>query len=112
MLCIIIRMINKLNIIPKIGLEDGINASRITIPRCWFDEKKCKEGIKALQNYHRQWDDKSQEFKNKPVHDWSSHPADAFRYLAVGMTVPKKNSNTHDRLRRFKRMSTKSWMVM
>ena len=103
----------ELNIVPKIGIEDGINAARITLPRCWFDYRKCKEGIKALQNYHRQWDDKSQEFKNQPVHDWSSHPADAFRYLAVGMTMPKNGkSTTASRLKRFKRMSTKSWMVV
>ena len=61
------------------------------LPKCYFDEEKCSDGIKALQNYHRQWDDKLQEFKNQPVHDWSSHPADAFRYFAVGLTIPRKD---------------------
>jgi len=100
-----------LNIVPKVGLEDGINAARITIPRCWFDKVKCKDGLKALFNYHRQWDDKVQEFKNRPVHDWASHPSDAYRYMAVGMTMPQKRSIRSDRLKRFKRLSTKSWMI-
>ena len=101
----------ELNIVPKIGLEDGINAARIMIPRCWFDKKRCDDGIKALFNYHREWDSRVQEFKNKPSHDWASHPSDAFRYMSIGMTVPKKRSAKSDRMRRMKRLSSKSWMI-
>lgn len=97
------------DIIPKLGREDGINAARILLPRCYFDEEKCAEGIKALQNYHRQWDSKLQEYKNQPVHDWASHPADAFRYLAVGLTMPKTRS---ERSRfKIKGMDSKRWMM-
>jgi hypothetical protein len=100
------------NIIQKISIEDGINAARIILPRCWFDERKCEKGITALYNYHRQWDDKLKEFKNKPVHDWSSHPADAFRYFAVGLTMPRQASLMNNKLSRYgRRMTTKSWMV-
>ena len=101
----------ELNIVQKVGLEDGINATRILLPRCWFNHKKIEKGYRALLNYHRQWDDKYQEFKNKPVHDWSSHAADAFRYLAVGLVMPKKKSHKNDAIRRYKRLSTKSWMI-
>ncbi len=67
----------------NVKIEDGINAVRMILPRCWFDQEKCKHGLKALKMYHREWDDKMLEFKNHPFHDWSSHAADAFRYFAV-----------------------------
>lgn len=99
-----------LDIIPKAGLEDGINAVRLVLPKVYFDEVKCIQGVKALQNYHRQWDDKLQEFRNKPVHDWSSHPADAFRYLATGLTMPRERSHREMHIRK-QRMRAKGWMI-
>jgi hypothetical protein len=66
-------------------LEDGINAARLLIPKCWFDAVKCARGIEALRQYRREWDEKGQVFKPRPLHDWTSHAADAFRYLAVGL---------------------------
>jgi hypothetical protein len=65
-------------------VEDGINAVRLMLPSCWFDAEKCKRGIEALRNYRREFDDKLKAFKDRPLHDWSSHAADAFRYLALG----------------------------
>lgn len=102
---------SQLDIVQKIGIEDGINAARVIIPRVWFDKIKCEKGIRALLNYHRQWDSRLMEFKNKAVHDWSSHASDAFRYLGVGLTMPKQKSARAENLKRYKRMSTKSWMV-
>lgn len=69
---------------PNIPVADGIQAARMLLPMCWFDKDKCKEGIEALRMYRRDYDDKRQEFRNAPLHDWTSHYADAFRYLAVG----------------------------
>jgi hypothetical protein len=66
-------------------LDDGINASRILINRSWFDVNKCERGITALKNYQRKWDEKNQIFSPKPLHDWSSHAADAFRTCGMGM---------------------------
>lgn len=66
-------------------VEDGINAVRLVLPRCWFDRDKCEPGLKALRQYHREWDDDRKTFGLRPYHDWSSHAADAFRYLAVGL---------------------------
>lgn len=100
-----------LAVVPKVGREDGINAVRLILPKCYFDQTKCADGIKALQNYHRQWDDKLQEFKNQPVHDWSSHPADAFRYFAVGLTMPREKSHKQSFMRK-QRMRAKGWMVV
>lgn len=73
-------------------VEDGINAVRTIIPRCWFDAKKCARGIDALKLYRAEYDDKLQALKPRPVHDWTSHAADSFRYLA--MTLDTKIVNT------------------
>lgn len=66
-------------------VDDGINAVRMLLPRCWFDRKKCESGLDALRMYQRDWDDKAQDFRSSPRHDWTSHGADAFRYLATGI---------------------------
>ena len=72
---------------PNIPIADGIQAVRMLLPTCWFDKVKCKEGIEALRMYRREYDDKRQEFKVNPLHDWTSHYADALRYFAVGHSV-------------------------
>ena len=69
---------------PNIPVADGIQAVRMLLPTCWFDKVKCKEGIEALRMYRRDYDEKRQEFRVAPLHDWTSHYADAFRYFAVG----------------------------
>jgi len=71
-------------IVPDESVEDGIEAVMQTIPVCWFDEEKCKGGIRALKSYHRKWDDIHRVYHKTPAHDWASHPADAFRYMAIG----------------------------
>lgn len=69
---------------PNIPVADGIQAVRMLLPTCWFDKSKCAEGIEALRMYRRDYDEKRQEFRTAPLHDWTSHYADAFRYFAVG----------------------------
>lgn len=71
-------------IISQHKIDDGIQAARNIIPMCFFDQTKCKEGIKVLKNYKKEYDEKRDTFKDAPNHDWASHGADAFRYLAVG----------------------------
>jgi len=68
--------------IPKLELADGINAARLLIGRCWFDEQRCAHGIEALRNYQKTWNERLQQFTGVPVHNWASHGADAFRGLA------------------------------
>lgn len=68
---------------PKLSIEDGIEAGRNILNRCWFDEVKCEKGLSALRSYHKEYDETNAVFKNRPHHDWSSHGADAFRYFAV-----------------------------
>ena len=67
-----------------ISVEDGIEAVRNLLPSCWFDVERCARGIAALDAYQREWDDKIGGFKSRPLHNWASHAADAFRVFAVG----------------------------
>ncbi len=76
---------NDITIAPNHSVEDGINAVRVLLPRCWFDKVKCSTGIDALKLYRADYDDKLQTFRPRPVHDWASHGADAFRYLAMAV---------------------------
>jgi phage terminase large subunit len=76
--------VRPVTIAPQLGVDDGIQAARTMISRCWFDLKKCERGVDALRQYRRDYDDKNMVWRGKPLHDWTSHCADAFRYLAVG----------------------------
>jgi phage terminase large subunit len=73
----------KPRVLPLNDVDDGINAARITLRRCHFDAQRCGDGIEALKAYRRQWDEKLRTFVDRPLHDWASHPADAFRYLSM-----------------------------
>ena len=72
-------------VVPKLPVEDGIHAAQMLIPKIWFDREKCKQLLECLRQYHRSYNDKTRTFRATPVHDWSSHAADAFRYLAIGL---------------------------
>jgi len=69
-------------LVPLATIDDGINAVRRTLPLCVFHPRCEDGGISALVQYRREWDDERKCFTQKPLHDWSSNPADAFRYLA------------------------------
>jgi len=70
-------------LVPMASKMDGINAVRVTLPRCVFHTRCEDQGISALEQYRREWDDDKKAFKISEVHDWSSHLADAFRYFAM-----------------------------
>jgi hypothetical protein len=70
-------------IAPNLPVQDGIDAARRILSRCWFDEKNCEQGIAALQHYRKAYDEKNRVFRPTPLHNWASHPSDAFRYGAV-----------------------------
>jgi phage terminase large subunit len=74
--------IKSLRIVPNLGLQDGIQASRLALTRAWFDHK-CVDGIECLRQYQREYDEDKKVFRDKPRHDWTSHGADAFRYLSI-----------------------------
>jgi hypothetical protein len=75
--------IENMAIVPDLGVQDGIQAVRTTLTKCWFDEERCRDGIEALRQYEREYDEDKKSFRSTPKHNWCSHPADAFRMLAV-----------------------------
>lgn len=64
---------------------NDINLTRNLLDRCWIDEKKCANGIKCLDNYKKEWDDRHGCWRATPLHNWASHGADAFRTLSTGL---------------------------
>lgn len=72
----------KIRIVPGLSKYDGIQASRKLINRLVIDES-AEEGFEALKQYRYEWDDDKKKFRDTPVHDWTSHPSDAVRYLAI-----------------------------
>jgi phage terminase large subunit len=74
-------------VIKRHDLMDGIEAVRVMLPMCYFDEAHCLEGIDCLEQYRKEWDEKRGCYKSRPVHDASSHGADGFRTLAMGLRL-------------------------
>lgn len=77
----------RVKIVPNISITDGINAARTIFPMCWFDRTRCADGIQSLRHYRFDVDEHG-KFSRKPLHDESSHAADAFRYFAVATKDP------------------------
>lgn len=80
----------KVTVAPKLRVEDGISAVRLVLNRCWFDADKCRRGIEALKQYRTEFDEQRKVFRDKPLHDWTSHGADAMRYLFTGIKKTDK----------------------
>lgn len=74
--------------------HDGISNVQLVIPRCWFDKEKCAQGIDALKMYRAEYDETLKVLKSNPLHDWTSHAADAMRYLAMTLDNVRKSSFT------------------
>jgi hypothetical protein len=71
-------------VIPRMSVIEGINAARVMLDRCRFNEEKTERGISCLKQC-RPIIDKHGVLSPKPVHDEYSHGSDAFRYLALGV---------------------------
>jgi hypothetical protein len=87
-----------LTLAPLHRIEDGINAVRMVIPRCWFDAQKCARGIDALKLYRADYDTALRALRPHPIHDWTSHAADSFRYLAMTLDRSVGQGGFHRRI--------------
>ena len=86
-------------LVPELSVIDGIEAARLTLPQCYFDQAKCYEGIEHLRAYSRDWDEKNQVFRSRPKHDQHSHASDSFRYFSlaakrISQSVAESPTNT------------------
>jgi hypothetical protein len=81
----------RFKVVPNLPVQDGINAARMLLPRCWFDRRRTAGMLDALRQYREKIDEKRQVSLG-PLHDWTSHHADAFRYLAIAAreAAPKR----------------------
>jgi hypothetical protein len=84
-----LRMLGrKPRIVPDHSLMDGIQAARITIPLASFDAARCARGIECLRSYQAERDENLRTYKRTPKHDFASHAADSWRYLAMAWKEP------------------------
>lgn len=83
----------RMNVLPRLDVEQGINAARVLFARIWIDERACEKGLESLMNYRWDFNAKLGEFKPRPIHDWASHGADAFRYMAVAHRDENKSDS-------------------
>lgn len=86
--------------LPNISIEDGIEAVRSALPKMWFDEDRCKPLIKALENYRQEFDNKRKVYRDKPLHDSSSHYADCMRYLVLSLSRTRDSNSTAEEIDR------------
>lgn len=79
--------IGEVHVVPRIhDVWEGIEMTRRAFAGCWFDRTGCEEGLKALRNYRRDYDERNQVYRQRPLHNWASNGADAFRQFAQGFT--------------------------
>jgi hypothetical protein len=70
-------------VVPKLAVQHGIDAARMILPKVRFNKDTCTDGIEALRAYRRQFNEKTQQYSNAPLHDWASNGSDAFRMFAL-----------------------------
>lgn len=92
----------KIIVVPRVDLKNNaIQAVRDILHKCWFDEENAEQGIKCLDHRRKEWDDKRGCFRDKPLHDWSSHGGDSFEQFARGFNpqnimLQSESSNTFE----------------
>lgn len=77
----------KFKLVPRTDVQSGIDLVRRLLINCWFDLRRTNDGYRALKEYHKEWNEERQMYDEKPCHDWSSHGADGFRYLAQAVVT-------------------------
>jgi hypothetical protein len=89
--------LKNVRVVPRTSsVANDINEVRKVLPICVFDAEKCAHGIDGLRSYRRVWDENLKAYRDHPLHDWASHPADAFRTFAVGKPDDPVQDASHD----------------
>lgn len=96
--------INPIITVPRVhNINDGINAGRRLFAKAVMDPVRCERGLKCLRNYRKEWDEERGAFRDKPLHNWASNGADAFRNFAQGFVEPSMVAARHAYSRRSSR---------
>lgn len=77
----------KFRLVPRTDVQSGIDLVRRVLINCYFELTRTNDGLRALKEYHKEWNESKQMYDDKPCHDWSSHGADGFRYLAQAVVT-------------------------
>jgi phage terminase large subunit len=85
----------KFRVAPKMSIQEGIQATRELLQKCYIDTDRCYRGWDAIRSYSKEYDSALQKFKDRPKHDWTSHPCDALRVYATGKRQ-KQNTGRAD----------------
>lgn len=91
----------KFTVAQNISIVDGIEAVRSRLGIIYIDQQKCSKLIKALENYRQEFDAKNKVYKSVPLHNWSSHFADAMRYLCISLSKVRDQSDPAELDQRF-----------
>ena len=70
-------------VVPRLSVDDGINAGRLMFSRLWVDENNCSYWLDAISQYQQKYDETKGIYLKEPLHNWASHPADVHRYASV-----------------------------
>ncbi len=77
--------IRPITVVPRVRhLNEGIEQTRRAFAGCWFEQDRCEQGLEALANYERKYDDENDTHSETPIHNWASNGADAFRQFGQG----------------------------
>jgi len=86
-------------VVPISGIQDGILAVRLMLPRVYINEPLCSQALSGWRNYKKRWNESLLKFDDEPVHDFASHSSDMLRYTAMienqmtnGETIKKSTS--------------------
>lgn len=101
---------HRTKVVTNIKISEGINAARTIFPQCWFDEEETTEGVSCLRAYRYEVDDDGTR-SNKPLHDWSSHGADAFRYMGVALREEPSKTKPVPKVRAKVPVGRTAWMA-
>lgn len=90
---------DKVDIVPQSKKLDQISAARKVIKRCEFNRVHCESGLDGLLAWEYEWIDDNNVFSKEPLHNWASHPGDAFAYGAQIMEqyIPPKTEKDEAR---------------
>jgi len=102
--------LKNVKILPRVPPDDGINAVRMLLPTMRFDAVRCAGGLESLRQYRREYDEQRRTFKPAPLHDWTSHDADAMRYLVLGLEPEKAGASGSDEYGRGDYGRRKRWV--
>jgi phage terminase large subunit len=90
---------DKVAVVPQTRKADQISAARTVINKCEFDKDACEDGLDGLRAWEFEFNEETGVFSREPLHNWASHPADAYSYGCVVMQLAEPPAPAPDDMR-------------